>query len=81
MLLVNELKEADTFRCYTTADKQTSDNLRDRCYDTLDISYNSVGDEGLKSVSEALQSEECKLQTLNIPANGITHVQWRKAPP
>ena len=40
VLLVNELKETDTFRCYTTADKKTSDNLRDRCYDEYNKQVN-----------------------------------------
>ena len=48
--------------------------VKDGNLKTLDIRCNNVGDEGLKSVSEALQSEECKLQILNISANGITAV-------
>ena len=48
--------------------------VQDGNLNTLDISYNNVGDQGLKSVSEALQSEECKLQVLNFSGNGITVV-------
>ena len=48
--------------------------VKDGNLKTLDIGFNNVGDQGLKSVSEALQSEECKLQTFHISNIGITAV-------
>ena len=39
-LVFNEPKESDTFRCYTAAYKQTSDNFRDRCYEEYDKMFN-----------------------------------------
>ena len=48
--------------------------VKDGNLKTLDIGFNNVGDQGLKSFSEALQSEECKLQTFYISGNDITAV-------